>query len=191
MVTKTETLLTAEEFMARLGEFWPAELIGGRVVRISEEEWRMANGGKHGTIRSNIDVLICEYLKTNRLGRVFQETGTRTRRDPDQVRFPDVCFFGQDRLEKLGIPEGNFPEAPDLAIEVVSPSDRWNEVMGKVAEYLAAETRVVWVVTPKNRNVTVFHKDGRVEIRTSKDVLNGEPVLPGLEIPVAEIFEGI
>lgn len=177
--------------MARLGEFWPAELIAGRVVRIDEERWKMANGGVHGAIRHNVNMPLGEWLREHPVGRVFHETGVTTKHDPDQVRFPDLCYISNERIGPGGIPEGNFPISPDLAIEVVSPTDRWGEVMDKVDEYLAAETLAVWVIDPPSRSVTVFRKGRPPERLVPGGKLSGDPILPGLEIDVARIFEGV
>ncbi|MBI4618243.1 MAG: Uma2 family endonuclease [Planctomycetes bacterium] len=191
MATKTATRMTAEEFMERLDEFWPAELVDGRVVRIPEEVWSMANGGKHGLVRNRIGSLIDRYLEKHRIGYVFQNTGSRTRQKPDKLRFPDVSFYSNERIPAGGIPDRNFPVAPDLAVEVVSPSDTWQGLMERVEEFLAAGTKSCWVVDPGLRRVTVLRKGKAAERLGPGDKIAKEPALPGFEVDVGKFFEGL
>ncbi len=83
------------------------------------------------------------------------------------------------------------PYPPDLAVEVVSPGDRAEEVYGKVREYLDAGARLVWVVWPRHRAVTVYTLDGQVRERREGDALDGDDVLPGFRVRVAELFAAI
>ena len=93
----------------------------------------------------------------------------------------------RERTDALGRPPGYWPEAPDLAIEVISPTDRYTEVNEKVADYLAAGTRMVVVVNPRNRTVNV-HTPGNTLTLTISDTLDGGDVVPGWQMPVADIF---
>ena len=81
------------------------------------------------------------------------------------------------------------PGAPDLAVEVISPSDRTREVLGKVSDYLAAGSRIVWVVNPVREEVSVFRSPFAPRVLAGTDLLDGEDVLPGFFVSVAEIFE--
>ncbi len=82
-----------------------------------------------------------------------------------------------------------FPGAPDLAIEVRSPSDRDAEVRAKVADYLAAGTRLVWVIDPDAHCITVYRSLLCPVVHGSEDMIEGEEVLPEFAIRVSEMFE--
>ena len=123
------------------------------------------------------------------MGRVVCETGFVLARDPDTVRGPDVAFVSQERLTGLEDP-GGFPEgAPDLAIEIRSPHDRPGELRAKVADYLAAGSRQVWVVDTERRVVTVYPSLLAPHTLEEGDELDGGDVLPGFRILVKELFD--
>ena len=84
--------------------------------------------------------------------------------------------------------KGFFHGAPDLAVEVLSPSDTVEEIEAKVDEYLAAGTQLVWVVNPRRQTVSVYRKDGTTTILRREDALNGESVVPGFSLSLAELF---
>lgn len=117
-------------------------------------------------------------------------TGFVLTRAPDTVRAADIGFISASRLSSTGIPETGFwPIAPDLAVEVVSPGDSSDDVQAKVEDYLSAGTRMVWVVYPKTRSVTVFRSLRDVKVLRVDESLSGEDVLPGFECRVGEVFE--
>ena len=145
----------------------------------------------HGKVTSTLHFLIVSHVRKNRLGEVTAaETGFVLTRAPDTVRAADVGFISASRLSSTGIPETGFwPIAPDLAIEVVSPGDSSDDVQAKVEDYLSAGTRMVWVVYPKTRSVTVFRSLRDVKVLRADESLSGEDVLPGFECRVGEVFE--
>ena len=100
---------------------------------------------------------------------------------------PMRLLFGSERVEAVGDGDGFFPGEPDLVVEVISPSDRLTEVADKVAEWLAAGTRMVVVVNPRNRTVQAHTREGVTEL-TEADTLDGGDVVPGWQMPVADIF---
>jgi Uma2 family endonuclease len=81
-----------------------------------------------------------------------------------------------------------FPGAPDLAVEVLSPSNRWRDVREKVADLLAAGTRLVWVIDPPRRKVTVYRALLAPHVLGPTDILDGEDVVPGFSLPVSALF---
>ena len=120
------------------------------------------------------------------LGEVFGQTGYVLARDPDTIRGPDLSFLVRERL--VGFDDSRFFEgAPDLAVEILSPSNRPGEVRAKVAEYLAAGARLVWVLDPERRVVTIYRELLRPRQVGADAVLDGEDVVPGFEIAVAAI----
>jgi Uma2 family endonuclease len=104
------------------------------------------------------------------------------------VRAPDVSLVAKGRIPAAGIPKNYRPVAPDLAVEVVSPSDRFEDVQTKVADYLAAGTRLVWVVEPATRTIFVYRSIRDLQALGEEDELRGEDVLPGFHCPVRRVF---
>ncbi len=116
------------------------------------------------------------------------EVGCILRRDPDTVVGIDVAYFSAEVIarqsEKTTLVEG----PPQLAVEVLSPSDKTEEIRDKVLEYLAAGVALVWLVDPYFHTVTVHRPGAQPEMCNSEDTLAGASSLPGLEIAVADIF---
>jgi len=132
--------------------------------------------------------LLADFVEAHGLGEVFGETGYVLARDPDTVRGPDLSFVSRERLQ--GLDDARFfPEAPDLAVEILSPSNRRGEMHAKVADYLAAGTRLVWVVDPKRKSATTYRTLLAPHRLESSEFVDGEDVLPGLVIPLEAIFE--
>src|SRR5262249_49692616 len=102
------------------------------------------------------------------------------------VRSPDAAFVRRDRLP--GFTDRFVPLAPDLAVEVLSPSDRIADAMGKITMYLQAGVRLVWLVDPSARTVTIFRPDAALKLVGAGETLDGGDVLPGFSVPVAELF---
>lgn len=173
-------LMTAEEFYVEC-KLDRAELVNGEVIE------KMPPGFDHGDIAGNICFALKLHARRNNSGRVSVEGGFRLSRNPDVVRSPDVSFVAAARLEGLNT-QGFIEGAPTLAVEVVSPGDLADEVDAKVQEYLAAGTLAVWVVYPKTGSVVVFTLD-ETRVCLRQHMLRGEPVLPGFEVAVSEIFE--
>jgi Uma2 family endonuclease len=176
--------MTALEFLMMPDDGMLHELIRGEVTTMPLPGWR------HGAIAAEIGRLLANYVKTHRLGRVgAAETGFLIERDPDTVRGPDVSFVRQERLAEIKDPERHVPFAPDLAVEVLSPSDRPAEVAEKVAAWLSAGTRVVWVVDPGDRTVTIHAGDHPQRTLGAGDILDGGDCLPGFACAVADFFD--
>jgi len=112
-----------------------------------------------------------------------QDTGFKISTAPDTVRAPDVAFVSRGRLGLIGA-TGYAELAPDLVVEIVSPSDAPAELLAKVAEWLAAGTALVWVVDPARPEVRIYRRDGSLSIAHEEDNLDGESVLPGFTCDV-------
>ncbi len=176
--------MTAEELLA-LGDIGRCELIRGELVRMSP------SGFKHGIIALRIGELISAHVRRHGLGLATgAETGFRIARDPDTVRAPDAAFVAAHNLPNPLPGRGFFPGAPDLAVEVVSPEDRWTELTAKAQSWLQAGSRAVWILDPANRTVTVYASDGTHTL-SEADVLTGGDILPGFAVPVRDIFAGL
>ena len=177
-------LMTADEMLAMPDDGFVYELIKGDLIQVSPPP-----GHEHGLVVMNIAGPLYQFVKTQKLGQVYAaETGYLLEQDPDTVRAADVSFLRRERIESAGRVKGYWVGAPDLAVEVISPSDTVRRIEGKVAEWLEFGARLVWVVSPKLRNVTVYRSLTDISILTEKDTLDGGDVVPGFQIPVAEIF---
>jgi Uma2 family endonuclease len=179
MVSTTHLMTAADHF--RLPEDEQGELLRGVVLPVTPVKrvhWRLT-----GRLVTSIGV----HVDANRLGECGPEAGFLLETDPDTVLAPDVSFVAAGRVwpdEGAGWPR----MAPDLAVEVLSPSNSRAEIALKVEIYLAAGVRLVWAVDPEARTVTV-HAPGRAaRVLGAGDVLEGEDVLPGYRLPLAELF---
>jgi len=181
----TQKLMTAEEAAQLSTVNRRFELVKGVYIE------RSPASAKHGKVAMKIALLVGLHVESQRLGEATAaETGFLLSRSPDTVRAPDVAFISQARLPASGVPDtGYWPLAPDLAVEVVSPGDDPDDVQQKVQEYLTAGTRMVWVVYPKTRTVTVYRSLKDVKVLRADEIISGEDVLPGFERRVGEIFE--
>jgi Uma2 family endonuclease len=174
-------LLTAAELFQTPG-LGRCELVHGEVISMTPA------GFEHGRVSAEIGWILKEYVKRHPIGEVTgAETGFLISRDPDTVRAPDAAFIRADRVPPSPVP-GFFPEAPDLAVEVLSPGDRASEIAAKVQDWLAAGCRLVWVVDPETRTVTVYRGRDQIAMLGATDVLAGGDVLPEFCVPVDDIF---
>src|SRR6267143_149533 len=177
-------LMTADELLAKPPDGFVYELIKGELIKVSPPP-----GHEHGLVAMNIAGPLFEYVKTKNLGNVYAaETGYLLEEDPDTVRGADVSFVSRERIEKAKPVQGYWKGAPDLAVEVISPSDTVGRIEGKVAEWLDSGARMVWVVSPKLHIVTIYRSRTDIVTLTEKDTLDGGDVVPGFQINVAEIF---
>ena len=166
------------------------ELVKGRVVPKSggslEED--MPTGALHGVVTDELQSRISQFVRENKLGRVFAaETGFIL--GEGTVRGIDISFVGNAKISEFGIPENFFPVAPDLAIEVISPGNTFDEIQDKIEEYLLAGTKLVWIVYPKKKMVQVYRNNNVINVLRETDELSGEDILPNFKVSLNEIFE--
>ena len=146
-------------------------------------------GGRHGQVAHRVGPVIGNHVLDRNLGRVFAaETGFLLQRDPDTVRAPDTAFVAGERLETGEVPTGFLEMAPDLAVAVVSPGDSATAVQAKVDDWLAAGTRLVWVVDPETRSVTVHRPAGAAAAVPEAGTLDGAPVFSDFSVRVRDLF---
>ena len=177
------TLVTAEDLI-QMPDSERCELVRGEIVRMPPTGW------SHGPVSSKFDRRIGLFVEQHRLGVVSTaEVGYLLTRNPDTVRAPDVSFVSRERIPPGGVTEGYVPFAPDLAVEIVSPSNSAVDISDKVEEYLAAGTRMVLVVFPRRRSVTAYLPGGEARVLHEDDILDGGDVLPGFAVRVGDFFE--
>ena len=183
MATQIRTC-TADELLQMPHDGVRRELVHGELREMTPA------GHDRGYIVSDLGLLIGQYVKAHDLGRMYAAaTGFRVETDPDTVLAPDVAFVAKERVGIGAGVRGFFPAAPDLAAEVISPNDRYSDVAEKVEQWLAAGTRVVLVVDPPTRSVAA-HRASRPVLRLSgADVIDLDDVIPGLSIPVRDLFD--
>jgi Uma2 family endonuclease len=176
-------LMTADELLAMPDDGFVYELINGELIKVSPP------GHEHGLVTMNIAGPLYDYAKKKSLGQVYAaETGFLIEQNPDSVRTADVAFVRRERIEKAGQVQGYWIGPPDLVVEVISPSDTVRRVEGKVAQWLKSGARRIWVVSPKMHTVTVYRSLTEIVVLTKNDTLDGGDVVPGFQIPIAEIF---
>jgi len=183
LAPEIEQLVTADELLEISAQDENRyELIQGKVRVMSPA------GGEHGVTAANLNARLFIHADDNQLGAVFAaETGFLLETNPDLVRAPDVAYVRSERIRSR-VSSKYFPGAPDLAVEVVSPNDRAEEVQDKVQDWLSHGTQLVWVVEPKTRTVTVYRPDGTANVLQATDTLDGEDVLPGFRFPLSRLW---
>ncbi len=173
----------AEELLHMPDDGFRYELVRGELRRMNPA------GNVHGRIAVRITWRLAQHVEENRLGTVYAaETGFKLATDPDTVRAPDVAFVSRARVEAVGEIEGFWPEAPDLAVEVISPGDSYADVEEKVFDWLDAGTKMVVVINPRQRSATVYKSPTDISALAEADVLDGGDVVPGFELTVRDIF---
>jgi Uma2 family endonuclease len=176
------SVLTAEELLYLSLPDKQTELVRGTLVV------REPPGYQHGVIAMKIARLIANHVHDRSLGIVVAaETGFKLLSNPDTVRAPDAGYISQGRAPAPA-PLGYPALAPDLVVEVVSPSDRAGEVQAKVSDWLTAGSRLVWVIDAGRRRAIVYREDGSVDLLSNQDALSGEDVLPGFSCALADVW---
>jgi Uma2 family endonuclease len=176
-------LITAEELLRMPDDGYRYELVRGELRKMAPA------GYLHGRLAINITTPLDGFVRAHNLGVVCAaETGFKLASNPDVVRAPDVAFIRRERVEEVGDLEGYWPGAPDLAVEVISPSDTYSEVEEKVFDWLHAGTRMVILVKPRQRAVTVYRSLTEIIMLTEHDTLEGGDVVPGWRVQVRDLF---
>ena len=175
-------LMTAEEFWLLPETEMRRSLVRGEV------EETMPPGARHGTIAIAFAMFLRQWAQEHQAGVIGGESGFILARDPDVVRGPDVYFVRAERVPADGVPEAFWHLAPDLAIEVVSPSETAQEVRDKGQDFLAAGTPLVWVAYPKSREVVAHTPDNLARTYRADATLTAPDVLPGFSCRVADLF---
>ena len=182
MTTRTQGM-TAEDLMRMPNDGFRYELVRGQLKKMAPARHR------HGKIALRLGWRLAQHVESNNLGVAFAaETGFLLSSNPDTVRAPDVGFVSRRRAEEVGDTEGYWQGAPDLAVEILSPSDTYTEIEEKATEWLNAGTHMVLVVDPRRRTVTIYRALTDITILTEEAALEGGDIVPGWTMPVSDLF---
>jgi len=176
-------VITAEELFRMPDDGMRHELIRGELRTMTHP------GYEHGRVAAEIGGLLRSHARRTGSGvTVAAETGFVLARNPDTVRAPDAAFIAKDRAETIGRTQKYWPEAPVLAVEVISPNDTHREVRDKALEWLAAGSKMVLVLDPPKRTATVYRGQGDAHVYGAEDTLDLRDAVPGFSVAVAELF---
>jgi Uma2 family endonuclease len=182
----TPTRLTAEEFFDWVNQSSNRdrhfELERGEVVEMARP------GERHGFVCLNVGRILLNYTYQRRQGYACSnDTGLLLERDPDTVRGPDVVLYTHGRrYDDLQVRWSDQP--PTLAVEVLSPSDSWGAMTRRITKFLQHGVRVVWLVDPEGRTVTLYRANHLPQVLEGEDELAGLEELPDFRCRVAEFF---
>jgi Uma2 family endonuclease len=177
----TVKVWTDAELMALPQDGGKRELLQGEIIMSPA-------GSEHGMICVRIVVALEQHIRPHKIGMVF-ESSTGFRLTPEDLLSPDVAFVAKARLVGLKRPpRGFFPGAPDLVVEVLSPTDTSERMHEKLSLYFAHGARLAWVINPAERNALVYRGPEADRLLRLSDALDGDDVLPGFHLPLAELF---
>jgi Uma2 family endonuclease len=181
--TDTVEILTIEEFMELPEEDgYRLELVRGHLVR------EPGPGPRHGLILVTLSRTLDSFARERGLGYTLGDAGFVLGLEPPTVRIPDISFVRRERVPPEGLSETFWRMAPDIAVEILSPSNSAGAIQEKVLEYLSAGACLVWVVDPKTESVTAYRPSGDIRLLRGNDVLDGEDVLPGFRLALPDLF---
>lgn len=159
----------------------PCELVDGILVE-------KAMGAYESLLACVLIEILGAFVRSHKLGVLLGADGT-LEIAPDLVRIPDVSFISWDRLPNRRFPREPVPRlVPDLAVEVLSKSNSQREMDEKLDDYFASGVRLVWFVDPETRTVRVYLSRHESRLLEENQTLDGGTVLPGLTLPIGEIF---
>lgn len=186
-MSMTTHLMTADELLtmphSEHGNDYRYELIRGELKKMSPTK------PMHGIVTARLTIAVGQHVEIEDVGEMFgAETGFLVEQNPDTVIGADVAFITHERLATIENINKFVPFAPDLAVEVLSPSNTVDEIDEKIALYFAAGARLVWVANPKRRTFAVYRSPTDVQIFTEADTLDGGDVLPGFTYNLAKLF---
>jgi Uma2 family endonuclease len=184
MTTQLDTTrsYTVEEFMSLPDDGKRYELIEGELIEMPGPNLN------HGIITSQLIRALSDFLKSQGQSPDLALTNLAFELASKTGPIPDVAFVMAERMAGADLSKA-FPGPPDLAIEVMSPTDKWSEVIAKVKLYQRYQTRLVWIVDPFDQSIFVYHLNQNRRSLLAGDELTGDDVLPGFTLPVRALFD--
>jgi Uma2 family endonuclease len=179
-----EKVWTDAEFMALSRDGHRYEIVNGELIDMGN------SGAKHGYVCSVLMILLGGYVHIQKLGAMF-DSSTAFKMKSGNKRSPDLSFMAKERLQGLDeLPDGFLEGAPDLAVEILSPSNTVEEIHNKLVEYFDNGSRLVWVINPKEKYVLVYRSSQEPDrLLKSIDSLDGEEIVPGFSLAIADLFQ--
>lgn len=176
--------MTAEQLLQLPSGRWRYELIEGALRQMTPA------GRAHGKIAARIGASLGAFVDRHDLGEAYAaETGFVLRRSPDTVRAPAASFVSAGRLGTAGVSiDAYLDGAPDLAVEVLSPSDKRHDVRQKVADWLSARCRAVAVLDPRRKTAVLYRPNGQVQALAADSELAVPEVVPGWSVRIPDLF---
>jgi Uma2 family endonuclease len=206
--TTPKRIETIDELLRQLGGIsprrvrlrpWPGTATEKDLIRLNDHSGRLyelvdgvlvekAVGFSESILTCDLIALLKQFVIKHQLGVMTAPDGGM-RLLPRLVRLPDISFVSWDRMPGRKIPDDPVPDlAPDLAVEVLSKGNTKKEMKRKRREYFRVGVRLVWQIDLKKRNVEVFTAPSESIMLTEEDTLDGGDVLPGLKLPIRQIF---
>jgi Uma2 family endonuclease len=183
MAVSAPSVTTADELFAMPDDGVRHELLRGELRELTKP------GFEHGRVAATVGALLFIHARQTGTGvTVAAETGCLLARDPDTVRAPDAAFISKKRADEVGQTVKFWPGAPDLAVEVVSPSDTFHEVEDKALEWLAAGAIAVLVIDPAKQTATVYRGKGDARVYDIGEIVDLSDAVPDFSVAVAELF---
>lgn len=175
---------TDQEFLALSEKEGHYEIVNGELISMGN------SGALHGHIAILISSALFAVVNTHKLGVLF-DSSTAFKMKNGNKRSPDIAFFAKERLQGMTeLPTGFLEGSPDLAVEILSPGNTVEEIEGKITEYFDNGARLVWVISPVQHYVLVYRYAQEPDrLLKSTDYLDGEDVVPGFTLPVADLFK--
>jgi Uma2 family endonuclease len=182
MSTTSTALMTAEELMQLPDDGFRYELVNGELEKMPPPEH------PHGPIAFRIGLYVGQFISDHALGEALGEMGFKLTSNPDTVLAPDFAFVTQERFREGKDTEGYWPGPPELAVEVLSPSDRAGKVKEKISRWFSFGTRQVWIADPKHGTITIYRSPSDIIVFSGSDFLEAQDLLPGFRISLDRIF---
>lgn len=183
MSATSTALMTAEELMQLPDDGFRYELINGELEKLPSP------GPPHGRIAFRLALYLGQFFVEHGLGEGFaNDTGFKLTSNPDTVLAPDFAFVTNEKYRAGSKTEGYWPGPPDLAVEVLSPSDRPGKVKQKISRWLSFGMKQLWIVDPKHSTITIYRSESDITTFSGSDHLEAQDLFPGFRISLDKIF---
>ena len=182
MSTTSTALMTAEELLRLPDSPFRHELINGELITMP------LPGSPHGRMAVRLIVPLSQFVWEHDLGEVYDHSGFQVTVNPDTVLGPDAAFVSKGRLGEAKEDRGYWPGPPDIAVEVLSPSDRPSRVATRISLWFGYGVKQLWIVNQKNRTVTIYRSPSDATTFSGSDYLEAPDLLPGFRLSLDRIF---
>ena len=184
-VETTNKVWTEAELESVAEDGFIHEVVDGELVTSPKNDFF------HGDICSELVQALRPFVKTNRLGAVL-DSSTGFWMKNQNCRAPDISFVSRARLKALGFKRSTrtfFPEAPDLAVEVLSPNTARREIDERLSDFFASGTKIAWIIDPDAQRVEVCYSPTSRKLIGTSGFLDGEQLLPGFRYLISDLFK--